>query len=46
MRSGTQSWEAVRIFEEYRVDELPVVNEADEPVGLMDVQDLVTHKVI
>jgi len=46
MRSGTQSWEAARIFEEYRVDELPVVNEADEPVGLMDVQDLVTHKVI
>ena len=46
IRSGTQSWEAARIFEEYRVDELPVVNEADEPVGLMDVQDLVTHKVI
>ncbi len=46
MRSGTPSWEAARIFEEYRVDELPVVNEADEPVGLMDVQDLVTHKVI
>ncbi len=46
LRSGTPSWEAARIFEEYRVDELPVVNEADEPVGLMDVQDLVTHKVI
>ena len=46
IRSGTQSWEAARIFEEYRVDELPVVNEADEPVGLIDVQDLVVHKVI
>ena len=46
LRSGTQSWEAARVFEEYRVDELPVVNENDEPVGLMDVQDLVTHKVI
>ena len=46
LRTGTLSWEAARIFEEYRVDELPVVNDADEPVGLMDVQDLVTHKVI
>jgi len=46
IRSGTQSWEAARIFEEYRVDELPVVNESDEPVGLIDVQDLVVHKVI
>ena len=46
LRSGMQSWEAARVFEEYRVDELPVVNENDEPVGLMDVQDLVTHKVI
>ena len=46
IRSGTESWEAARMFEEYRMDELPVVNQADEPVGLMDVQDLVTHKVI
>ena len=46
IRSGTQSWEAARIFEEYRVDELPVVNEADEPVGLIDVQDLVVQKAI
>ena len=46
IRSGTQSWEAARMFEEYRVDELPVVNESDEPVGLIDVQDLVAHKEI
>jgi len=46
IRSGAQSWEAAKIFEEYRVDELPVVNEADEPVGLIDVQDLVVQKVV
>lgn len=43
IRSGTQSWEAARMFEEYRMDELPVVNELDEPVGLIDVQDLVVQ---
>jgi len=43
IHSGTQSWEAARIFEEYRMDELPVVNETDEPVGLIDVQDLVVQ---
>ena len=46
LRGGTACWEAGRVFEEYRVDELPVVNELDEPVGLMDVQDLVSHKVV
>ena len=46
IRSGTESWEAARIFEEYRVDELPVVNKADEPVGLIDVQDLIIQREI
>lgn len=44
IRSGTSCWQAARLFEKHRVDELPVVNELEEPVGLLDVQDLVAHK--
>ena len=44
IHAGTSCWQAARIFETYRIDELPVVNELDEPVGLLDVQDLVIHK--
>ena len=29
---------------EYRIDELPVVDETGEPIGLIDVQDLVVLK--
>ncbi|HEX7901587.1 MAG TPA: KpsF/GutQ family sugar-phosphate isomerase [Planctomycetota bacterium] len=32
--------EAVRILREKKIDELPVVNEKGEPVGMLDVQDL------
>ncbi len=32
--------EALRILEEKRIDELPVVNQHRRPVGLLDVQDL------
>ncbi|MDD4899287.1 MAG: KpsF/GutQ family sugar-phosphate isomerase [Candidatus Omnitrophica bacterium] len=32
--------EALRILREKKIDELPVVDEANKPVGLLDVQDL------
>jgi arabinose-5-phosphate isomerase len=38
--------EAAAIFHRYRIDELPVVNAQDKPVGLIDVQDIVTIKVV
>jgi arabinose-5-phosphate isomerase len=38
--------DAERLVREHRVDEIPVVDDADRPVGLVDVQDLVTMKVV
>jgi arabinose-5-phosphate isomerase len=38
--------EAMAILRQFRIDELPVVNERDEPVGLIDVQDLVVLKML
>lgn len=37
---------AVQLIREYRLDELPVVDAGNRPVGLIDVQDLVALKVI
>ena len=38
--------EATGLFHKYRIDELPVVDEQNRPVGLIDVQDIVTIKVV
>jgi len=38
--------DAVHVIREKRIDELPIVDEAGRPVGLIDVQDLVALKVI
>jgi arabinose-5-phosphate isomerase len=38
--------EAMAILRQYRIDELPVVDEEDRPVGLIDVQDLVVLKML
>jgi len=38
--------DAVQMVREYRIDEVPVVDAAGQPVGLIDVQDLVALKVI
>jgi len=38
--------EATAIFHKFRIDELPVVDADDKPVGLIDVQDIVTIKVV
>jgi arabinose-5-phosphate isomerase len=34
------------IFHKYRIDELPVVDGEDRPVGLIDVQDIVAIKIV
>jgi len=38
--------EAMAILREFRIDELPVVDAQDRPVGLIDVQDLVVLKML
>jgi arabinose-5-phosphate isomerase len=38
--------EAMALMRQYRIDELPVVDEQDRPVGLIDVQDLVVLRML
>ncbi len=38
--------EALAILNKFRIDELPVVDDAGRPVGLVDVQDLVRLRVV
>jgi len=38
--------EATAIFHKFRIDELPVVDAEDKPLGIIDVQDIVTIKVV
>ena len=38
--------EATAIFHKFRIDELPVVDAQDKPVGMIDVQDIVTIKIV
>ncbi len=38
--------EATAVFHKYRIDELPVVDALGRPVGLIDVQDVLTIKVV
>ncbi|MHC4221987.1 MAG: CBS domain-containing protein [Planctomycetota bacterium] len=38
--------EATALFHKYRIDELPVVDADNKPVGLIDVQDVLTIKVV
>lgn len=38
--------EAMAIFHKFRIDELPVVDGENKPVGMIDVQDIVTIKVV
>jgi arabinose-5-phosphate isomerase len=46
IRADALACEATAIFHKYRIDELPVVDADDKPVGLIDVQDIVTIKVV
>lgn len=38
--------EALRVLHEKKIDELPVVNERGEPVGMLDVQDLIDVGIV
>jgi arabinose-5-phosphate isomerase len=38
--------EAMAIFHKYRIDELPVVDAGNKPIGMIDVQDIVTIKIV
>jgi arabinose-5-phosphate isomerase len=38
--------DAVAMFSEFRQDEIPIVDEAGRPVGLLDVQDLIAMKLV
>jgi arabinose-5-phosphate isomerase len=38
--------EAMAVMKQFRIDELPVVDADDRPVGLIDVQDLVVLKML
>ncbi len=38
--------EALGVMRQFRIDELPVVDENDRPVGLIDIQDLVILKML
>ncbi|OHB64343.1 MAG: hypothetical protein A2Y77_00045 [Planctomycetes bacterium RBG_13_62_9] len=46
IRADALAAEATAIFHKYRIDELPVVDAAGRPIGLIDVQDIVTIKVV
>ena len=45
VKPDTLAAEAMAIFHKFRIDELPVVDDDDKPVGLIDVQDIVALKV-
>jgi len=46
IRADALAAEATAVIHKYRIDELPVVDGDDRPVGLIDVQDIVTIKVV
>ena len=37
--------EAMAVMRQYRIDELPVVDELDRPIGMIDIQDLVVLRM-
>ena len=46
IRADALAAEATAIFHKYRIDDLPVVDADNKPIGLIDVQDIVTIKVV
>ena len=46
IRADALASEATALFHKYRIDDLPVVDSDNRPVGLIDVQDIVTIKVV
>jgi len=46
IREDDLAAEAMAVFHKFRIDELPVVNADNQPVGLIDVQDIVAIKIV
>jgi arabinose-5-phosphate isomerase len=46
IRADALASEATALFHKYRIDDLPVVDAQDRPVGMIDVQDIVMIKVV
>jgi arabinose-5-phosphate isomerase len=46
VRGDQLASEAMAVMKQHRIDELPVVDGGDRPVGLIDVQDLVVLKML
>lgn len=46
IRACEQAVEALRIMQQHAIDDLPVVDDDDRPVGLIDIQDLVARGFI
>lgn len=46
IRGDALASEATALFHKYRIDDLPVVDAQDRPIGLIDVQDIVMTKVV
>jgi arabinose-5-phosphate isomerase len=46
IRGDELASEAMAVMRQHRIDELPVVDEHDRPIGLIDVQDLVVLKML
>ena len=46
IRADALAAEATAIFHKFTIDELPVVDASNRPVGMIDVQDIVTIKVV
>ncbi len=40
LKKGCLAVEALRILEQYKIDEIPIVDERSRPIGLVDIQDI------
>lgn len=46
IRKGAYAAEALKIFETHRIDDLIVIDEANQPIGIIDGQDLTKLRVV
>lgn len=46
IKKGSLAEEALKVLREYKIDEIPVVDEKNRPVGLLDVQDLLKAGIV
>jgi arabinose-5-phosphate isomerase len=46
VRDDKLAVEVLRILQERRIDDLPVVDDAGRPIGIVDTQDLARVKLI